>query len=58
MSSSEVLETLGIDVVGDPLAARWLLRCVVSMLMMPGHDEVEERAFVERFVAPLVVARV
>jgi AcrR family transcriptional regulator len=56
VSSSEVLETLGLGYVDDPLAARWLLRAVVSLLMMPGHDADEERAFVERFVAPLVVA--
>ena len=45
---------LGLDLVDDPLAARWLLRVVVSLLMVPGADEAEERALVERFVAPLV----
>lgn len=58
VASSEVLDTLGLGFVDDPLAARWLLRCVVSLLLMPGHDSAEERAIVERFVAPLVVAHV
>ena len=58
VSSSEVLETLGLGFVDDPIAARWLLRVVVAMLMMPGHDIDEERLFLERYVAPLVVAGV
>lgn len=58
VQSSEVLETLGAEFVGDVVAARWLLRCVVTLLVMPGHDEAEERAFVERFVVPLVTAQV
>jgi AcrR family transcriptional regulator len=55
VGSSEVLETLGLGFVDDPLAARWVLRVVVSLLLMPGHDEAEERALLERFVAPMVV---
>jgi AcrR family transcriptional regulator len=58
VASSEVLDTLGLGFVDDPLAARWLLRAVVSLLLMPGHDEAEERALVERFVAPLVLGAV
>ena len=58
VSSSVVLDALGLGLVDDPLAARWLLRSVVALLMMPGHDADEERALVERFVAPLVLARV
>lgn len=58
VQSSEVLETLGAEYVDDVLAARWLVRCVVTLLVMPGRDEAEERAFVERFVVPLVTARV
>jgi AcrR family transcriptional regulator len=34
------------------LRARWLVRVVVSLLTMPGENEEEERAIVERFVAP------
>ena len=58
VASSEVLQTLGLGFVDDPVAARWLLRVVVSLLMMPGHDEAEERALLERYVAPLVTAPV
>jgi AcrR family transcriptional regulator len=58
VSTSEVLTTLGLGFVDDPLAARWLLRVVVSLLMMPGQDAAEERALLERYVAPLVVAGV
>ena len=58
VASSEVLDTLGLGFVDDPLAARWLLRVVVSLLLMPGHDEAEERALLERFVAPMVATRV
>ena len=36
------------------LRARWILRVIVSLLTMPGRDDVEERALVERFVAPSV----
>ncbi len=39
----------------DPLTARWLVRVIVSLLSMPGEDEAEERALVERFVAPVVL---
>jgi AcrR family transcriptional regulator len=56
VATSEVLETLGFDIVDDPLAARWLLRVVVALLLMPGHDEAEERRLVERFVAPMLAA--
>ncbi len=56
VASSEVLQTIGLGFVDDPVAARWLLRVVVSLLMMPGPDESEERALLERFVAPLVTA--
>jgi AcrR family transcriptional regulator len=34
------------------LRARWLVRVIVSLLTMPGESEAEERALVERFVAP------
>jgi len=55
---SEVLEALGTQFVRDPAAARWLLRCVVMLLIMPGRDEAEDRLFLERYVAPLVATRV
>jgi hypothetical protein len=31
---------------------------VVSLLLMPGRDEAEERALLERYVAPLLAASV
>lgn len=54
--SSAVIEALGRTVVDDPPAARWLTRVIVSLLTAPGRDDAEERALVERFVAPAVVA--
>jgi AcrR family transcriptional regulator len=50
--SSEVIEGLGLTAVGDPDLARWLVRVVVSLLMVPGRDECDERRMVERFVVP------
>jgi AcrR family transcriptional regulator len=50
--TSPVIEALGHSVVADPLAARWLVRVVVSLLIAPGRDAAEERAMVERFVVP------
>lgn len=55
--SSEVIEALGLSVVDDPDAARWLVRVIVSLLIVPGRDEAEERALVERFVLPCLVGR-
>jgi AcrR family transcriptional regulator len=54
--ASPVIEALGRSVVPDPLAARWVVRVVVSLLVAPGHDEAEERALVERFVAPVLTS--
>ncbi len=41
-----------IGVLGDEETARWLVRVIVSLLIVPGRDEAEERAMVERFVVP------
>ena len=38
------------------LRARWFVRVIVSLLAMPGESEAEERALVERFVAPALAA--
>ncbi len=40
----------------DRLRARWMVRVIVSLLALPGTDEAEERALVERFVAPVLVS--
>jgi AcrR family transcriptional regulator len=50
--SSPVIEAMGRTVAADPLAARWLVRVIVSLLIAPGRDEAEERELVERFVVP------
>lgn len=54
--TSTVIEALGTSIAGDAAAARWLVRVIVSLLTVPGHDAAEERAMVERFVVPGVVA--
>jgi AcrR family transcriptional regulator len=38
----------------DEDTARWLVRVIVSLLIVPGRDDAEERALVERFVVPCV----
>ena len=56
--SSEVIEAIAgefLGEAGDDLAARWLVRSVVSLLTNPGADEAEERALVERFLVPSVL---
>lgn len=37
--------------------ARFVVRIIVSLLAMPGSSEAEERALVERFVAPALLGR-
>ena len=49
---SPVIAALGLSVVEDQLAARWVVRVIVSLLIVPGRDATEERAIVERFVVP------
>jgi AcrR family transcriptional regulator len=50
--ASPVIEALGLSLVDDPLAARWTVRVILSLLVVPGRDEAEERELVQRFVAP------
>lgn len=59
--SSEVIEAIaagllpgsgGADRTGP---ARWAARVILSLLTAPGRDERDERAMLERFVAPVVV---
>ena len=63
--ASEVMETLMSNFAAQPLApglpdeetrlrARWIIRIIVSLLSNPGESEDEERALIERFVAPLL----
>ncbi len=37
------------------LLGAWVLRCIVSMLAMPGESEEQERAMLETFVVPLLL---
>ncbi len=34
--------------------ARWVIRVLTSLLMLPGQDPADERALIEEFVVPLV----
>lgn len=60
--ASELIGRIGAQFLGDPddadVRARsgWLVRVIVSLLAMPPTDDAEERALVERFVAPVVSA--
>ena len=58
VSQSPVIHHLAAGLIippGDDYRARWLVRAVLSLLLMPGADAAEERALLERFVAPVVV---
>lgn len=37
---------------GDPLAAKWVVRIVLSLMFWPAEDDETERRLVENFVAP------
>ncbi len=50
--SSTVIEALGLSLTDDEEAARWLVRVIVSLLTVPGRDDADEKALVERFVVP------
>ncbi|KZM68991.1 TetR/AcrR family transcriptional regulator [Nocardia terpenica] len=61
--TSEVIESIATSLFAteppaaqpdNALTARWLTRIIVSLLTVPGHDDNEERLFLERFVAPLI----
>ena len=58
---SPVIEAIAAGFLGTPTdedvvrRARWLVRVIVSLLVMPGTDEEDEREALERFVAPVVV---
>jgi AcrR family transcriptional regulator len=53
--SDDVIEGLGFRAVGDPDAARWLVRVVISLLIVPGRDEADERQILERYVVPVIL---
>lgn len=47
----------GRDDIPDLDLARWVLRCIVSFLAVPGADAAEERRMIERFLAPHLTVR-
>jgi AcrR family transcriptional regulator len=57
---SEVIESLAAGFLGEPrdadtrAKARWVVRVVVSLLVMPGRNAADERTMLERFVVPVV----
>ncbi|MFC7495459.1 MULTISPECIES: TetR/AcrR family transcriptional regulator [unclassified Nocardioides] len=53
--SDEVIEGLGLRAAGDADTAQWLVRVIVSLLIVPGRDEADERALLERYVVPGVL---
>lgn len=63
--TSEVIEVLGTAFLADAglgdhaellRRARWLVRVIVSLLTVPGADEADERAMIEQFVVPVLLA--
>ncbi len=65
--SSELLRAMSTGLFGqlgveaenpDELERRgeWLLRCIVSLLAMPAADDATERALIESFVVPVLLA--
>lgn len=42
---------------GDPQAAKWVVRVVLSLVYWPGDDEEAERRLVQNFVAPAFAQR-
>jgi AcrR family transcriptional regulator len=60
--SSPVIASLTEALLGDAAEpdraerARWLVRIMLSLLLLPGRNEKDERAMLERFVVPVVSA--
>jgi len=54
--ASDVIAALSASFLGDAAEARWLVRVVVSLLVVPGADDDEERELLRRFVAPAVAS--
>lgn len=64
-NTSEVIEVLGAALLADAGSgnqqelfrrSRWLVRVIVSLLTVPGADEADERAMIEQFVVPALLA--
>ncbi|CAM3031043.1 TetR/AcrR family transcriptional regulator [Prescottella defluvii] len=63
--TSEVIEVIGTAFLADlwhaddieiVRRARWLVRAIVSLLTVPGADAADERAMVEQFLVPVLIA--
>lgn len=53
LTDSEVLSAFAAELTGigdDPMAARWIVRVVLAMVLWPGADIAEERAMLGRFI--------
>jgi len=60
-NSSDVINGLGVAMLGELGAgtasrARWIVRVILLLLMVPGADENDERTLVREFVAALLNA--
>ncbi|MDJ0362683.1 TetR/AcrR family transcriptional regulator [Rhodococcus sp. H29-C3] len=64
-NTSKVIEVLGAELLANAgtldqqelfRRSRWLVRVIVSLLTVPGADEAEERAMIEQFVVPALLA--
>jgi AcrR family transcriptional regulator len=58
--SSRLVGQLGAGSLGPEEVERrgeWLLRCIVSLLAMPGADHETERIMVESFIVPVLVTQ-
>ncbi|MGI9600966.1 MAG: TetR/AcrR family transcriptional regulator [Acidimicrobiales bacterium] len=63
-NSAELLDEISVGFVGgidpslvsDRLLARWIVRAIMSLLTLPAADAAEERALIERLVAPGLIS--
>jgi AcrR family transcriptional regulator len=58
-AASGVIDALAVGFLGDVehrAEARWMVRVIVSLLTMPGRDAADERAIVEQFAVPALLA--
>jgi AcrR family transcriptional regulator len=59
--ASSIIQAMTESMLGDlagaerEAQARWLVRVILSLLAMPGSDEIDEQEMIERFVVPVLV---
>ncbi|WP_101948915.1 TetR/AcrR family transcriptional regulator [Mycobacterium sp. 3519A] len=60
LAASDAVTAFATELTGiaddDPQAARWILRLVLSLLLLPDSDPVAEHTMLQRFVAPAFAA--